>query len=673
MTRSGASIARSLVAAAVAWWLTSGGLSLAQDNDFWDRPPGGFWEFGANWADGSVPGTLDRATFNVAGTYLVEFGTAPQAIRELNLTAGQVTFNSPGTFRTLNVNSTSFGGPQDVNITNGATLTLGTVTGFVIQPLHLTVGDTLSVSSGSTLNARFGSDVVTSKLNSLGQINVTGLGSALTITGSSGNDANINGGSVNVTGGGEVQTTLANFNGTSLGTVSGAGSQWIDTDIMRVGGNGEGTLNITAGGQVQSVNGIIGDLSTGVGNVTVSGANSEWNNSGVLVVGRDGSGTMNVTGGGTVSSTDGFLSAFPASDGTATITGGAWTMTGRLYVGGNAILDTGGFATLNIQPAGIVSAAQGVIFFADAHVNLQGGTLDASAISYDQGIQGSQLQWTSGTLHVGTFNGSLTNSGGVLAPGHSAGSTTINGNYAQVTGGVIEIEIGGPLAGSEFDFVNVTGSAQVGGELDLTLPGGFTPTPAQTFAILISNGLSGAFDNVASGQRMATSDGRGSFLVNYGFGSPFDDNQVILSAFLPSIPGDYNEDGAVNAADYTVWRNNLGSVTVLANDDTPGVGPDDYTRWKNNFGQTAGSGSGANANVPVPEPTTLALVILGAIASITARRARVPNRDSQNGCGSSSRWSAFGSGILWGLANPCDTWKARALFIQGFRTRLRFS
>ena len=51
------------------------------------------------------------------------------------------------------------------------------------------------------------------------------------------------------------------------------------------------------------------------------------------------------------------------------------------------------------------------------------------------------------------------------------------------------------------------------------------------------------------------------------------------------LPGDYNQDHVVNAADYTVWRNNLGSGTSLPNDSSAGVGPDDYDRWKTNFGQ----------------------------------------------------------------------------------------
>jgi hypothetical protein len=45
-----------------------------------------------------------------------------------------------------------------------------------------------------------------------------------------------------------------------------------------------------------------------------------------------------------------------------------------------------------------------------------------------------------------------------------------------------------------------------------------------------------------------------------------------------NLPGDYNLDNVVDAADYVVWRKNLGSGTSLPNDDTDGVGQDDYTR-----------------------------------------------------------------------------------------------
>lgn len=83
------------------------------------------------------------------------------------------------------------------------------------------------------------------------------------------------------------------------------------------------------------------------------------------------------------------------------------------------------------------------------------------------------------------------------------------------------------------------------------------------------------------------------------------------------IPGDYNQNGTVDAADYTVWRDNLDSGTALPNDDTAGVGQDDYTRWKNNFGQSAGSGAAANA---VPEPASCMLLLVAIIALVARPR-----------------------------------------------------
>jgi hypothetical protein len=66
-----------------------------------------------------------------------------------------------------------------------------------------------------------------------------------------------------------------------------------------------------------------------------------------------------------------------------------------------------------------------------------------------------------------------------------------------------------------------------------------------------------------------------------------------------ALPGDFNHDEAVNAADYTVWRNGLGTI----------YSPDDYAIWKNNFGVATGSPSAA-AWASVPEPTSRLLVLL---------------------------------------------------------------
>ncbi|MEX2091931.1 MAG: LamG-like jellyroll fold domain-containing protein, partial [Pirellulales bacterium] len=59
------------------------------------------------------------------------------------------------------------------------------------------------------------------------------------------------------------------------------------------------------------------------------------------------------------------------------------------------------------------------------------------------------------------------------------------------------------------------------------------------------------------------------------------------------IVGDYNQDGIVDAADYTVWRNSMGQeVSAYHGADGNGSGDvdaGDYQVWKSNFGSTAES------------------------------------------------------------------------------------
>ncbi len=87
-------------------------------------------------------------------------------------------------------------------------------------------------------------------------------------------------------------------------------------------------------------------------------------------------------------------------------------------------------------------------------------------------------------------------------------------------------------------------------------------------------------------------------------------------------PGDFNDDGIVNLADYTVWRDNLGSNTPLDNDHNLGtpVGSAHYTLWKNNFGQS-GLAAGTAQATSVPEPATL-LLVAAACLPFVLRRAR---------------------------------------------------
>jgi hypothetical protein len=104
------------------------------------------------------------------------------------------------------------------------------------------------------------------------------------------------------------------------------------------------------------------------------------------------------------------------------------------------------------------------------------------------------------------------------------------------------------------------------------------------------------------------------------------DNLVVINNDLPPLPdllGDYNDNGFVDAADYTVWRDNSGSSATLPNDAIGGtIGQPHYQQWSTNFGQSNSVAAAAS----VPEPTTftgLALLMLGlSVGNLSWRASR---------------------------------------------------
>jgi hypothetical protein len=79
------------------------------------------------------------------------------------------------------------------------------------------------------------------------------------------------------------------------------------------------------------------------------------------------------------------------------------------------------------------------------------------------------------------------------------------------------------------------------------------------------------------------------------------------------LRGDYNHNGIVDAADYTVWRDSLGSTNNLVadGDGNGAVDPGDYDIWKNNFAATSAAPASRFAmSHTAPEPNGLELAIV---------------------------------------------------------------
>jgi hypothetical protein len=83
-----------------------------------------------------------------------------------------------------------------------------------------------------------------------------------------------------------------------------------------------------------------------------------------------------------------------------------------------------------------------------------------------------------GTVSVSLINAALVDLG---AP---TGTLQVNGTYQQTAAGALNVDLGGTAAG-QFDRLQVTGAATLGGTLNVSLVGGFLPAVGNTFEILV--------------------------------------------------------------------------------------------------------------------------------------------------------------------------------------------
>ena len=107
----------------------------------------------------------------------------------------------------------------------------------------------------------------------------------------------------------------------------------------------------------------------------------------------------------------------------------------------------------------------------------------------------------------------------------------------------------------------------------------------------------------------------------------------ILTVGPPILAGDYNNNGIVDAADYVIWRKNVGQPSQTLPNDTTGVivGDAQYNLWRSNFGSTTalpGSGSALTGSA-VPEPSSIGVLTLGLAATVVIGTFRGGNQLSQ--------------------------------------------
>ena len=150
-------------------------------------------------------------------------------------------------------------------------------------------------------------------------------------------------------------------------------------------------------------------------------------------------------------------------------------------------------------------------------------------------------------------------------------------DYQQANTGELIVELTGTGL-NQFDRLVINGAALLDGSVDVDLEGGFVPVLGNTFNIISTiAGVSGMFVNIVQDPGMPV----GLFMnVKY---LPTIAQLVVVD----TLPGDYNRNSVVDAADYVLWRDTLGNVVAaFSGADGNGSGtidPGDYSLWRGKF------------------------------------------------------------------------------------------
>ena len=192
------------------------------------------------------------------------------------------------------------GGSTGVVIVDGSGSTwlqLGTLTigGNAGATGTLTISNGGNVYTGGS-GGTFGSTIAYNA-GSSGTVNVSGVGSTwmnkgpLAVSGAGGD------GVLHITSGGAVSNgncILGIFEGSGNVTVEGVGSTWTISGDLSIGSvfGGIGMVTISQGGHVTSADGFIADGSSSTGTIQLDGAGSIWINSDNVYVGGDASGAV---------------------------------------------------------------------------------------------------------------------------------------------------------------------------------------------------------------------------------------------------------------------------------------------------------------------------------------------------------------------------------------------
>ncbi|MCA9239243.1 MAG: hypothetical protein KDA37_03550, partial [Planctomycetales bacterium] len=508
----------------------------------------------------------------------------------------------------------------------------------------------LDVSSGELAFANSASGLLND-----GAVTVTGSGTELRLGGG--------GGTGSVTVGADAALAISGSNVTVRYTLDGASAVLSNAGTVNISGyldatggasvTGAGAVNFSAGQiggdsavSLENLNWAGGTMVNTAGVVVPGGATATLSGSSAKRVGASGrfvvEGTAVVTGAGEIATTA--PAANPSEISIAA--GGLLDIQTNADLTDNSQPDRGGLlsnagtfrksagagttlveAAWSVDNSGLIDVDAGTLQIESPFAHTGPGAIDVAAgatIRFDGPVTGENNFAGNGAIF---FNDDY-------SPGASPGVVSFGGNVSFGTGSHLTLEIGGAGQG-EYDKLEIAGDLDFQGDLLLSFielapeTGVFEPIAGDSFELITFGGAltpASAFDGAVLPPAPA--------MTEWSLSAQSGSLILSLNEVIPPLEsGDYNGDNVVDAADYTVWRDNLGlgdgTPGSLAVTDGDGNGDglvdvDDYTIWRNQYGIAMTVTPSLVRAAGAPEPSA-ALLLLWA-ASVGARRHRPGRR-----------------------------------------------
>ena len=449
-------------------------------DSYWGTGTGN-WNDAAYWSPNQVPNNSGKKTYDV--TIISGFSTNTTLTLNENVTISYLTIGRASDTSYAELTEAA-GGPETLTVTNVVTvLQKGTI--------DLESGSTLNVNgSGYVINYGY---VVTNLAGFNGgtnTLNVPGTfyneaGGYLDLgNGNKSDVANIgtlvNSGRLDINSGATLNLTNQPKGITDIS--AGSNINLYGTGAIRVGSsNGlanlasvEGTFNLINGEALTITDASLTVSTTGFVDLVNSStlvANGNVTNSGIVQTGIYNESVQagnTLTVGGTFTNNAGAQFNVGLNDVASVDT---LANNGTLTIGPNAILNLANSGGSFVQTSG-QTVVNGTLNSVPT-VQIKGGTLSGS----------------------GTINGNVI-MGGRLSPGNSPGILTINGNYTQTAFGAYIAELEGLTAGTGYDQVDVNGTADLAGKLDVDFLNGFTVALGDNFILMKYDKETGTYSMV---------------------------------------------------------------------------------------------------------------------------------------------------------------------------------